>query len=82
MDDTKHVHKYLRVKLGANKFKVYKCVADGCTSYVRAELVVGNHTICWRCGREVPMTLAMAKQKKPHCIGCTWEKPQKATNAA
>ena len=80
-EEKKHVHKYLRVKLGKKGYTVYKCMQDGCTHYIRAELVIGNHTICWRCNREVKMTQPMAKQKKPHCLECTRTREER-TNAA
>lgn len=71
MAEEKHVHKYLRVRLGPNGYTVYKCVLPGCSHYIRRELVEGNMTLCWRCGKEVPMNKKMATLKKPHCFGCT-----------
>lgn len=63
-----HVHKYKKISLGETP--VYRCMAEGCTHYLRPELVQGQRTICWRCGAAVIMTGQMAKQTKPHCREC------------
>jgi hypothetical protein len=70
--EEQHIHKFERVKIGDKKYSVYKCMKPDCTHYVSPpELVVGRRTECWRCGNVVVVTKAMAKQKKPHCRGCT-----------
>lgn len=78
------IHKYERVKLGAKKWEVYKCVKPNCPHWIRQELVAGKVTECWRCGQEVVMTKPMAKQKKPHCLNCTrpYNRHQSTTEAA
>lgn len=65
---TKHIHKLTRVRLG-NDYIVYKCTE--CPRVVRQELVIGEKTICWRCQREMMMTVKSAKLKKPHHPECT-----------
>lgn len=63
----KHVHKYLRVRLGKDKkFIVFRCVLTDCPHFIRREFIIGKRTICWRCGAEFVMT-AKTQQLKPHC---------------
>jgi len=65
----KHVHKYVRIRL--KDYAVYKCVNGGCSHYIQCELSLGNLVICWRCGKELPMSIGMCRMKKPHCPECT-----------
>lgn len=75
----KTAHKYLRVKWKSRKQKgepyyIFKCMLPGCTHWVARDLVVGNMSICWRCGKEFQMTLASTYLAKPHCANCTERK--------
>lgn len=76
--EERHVHKYIRKKLGKNSYTIFACVLPGCSHYVRKELVDGRTTMCWRCGAEIVMTKRTATLKKPHCADCTREPTGKA----
>jgi hypothetical protein len=68
---TKHVHKYVRIKLGRNKDRIeYKCALPGCPHHLEKELVVGRISICNFCGDEFVMDLYSTKLAKPHCLNC------------
>lgn len=69
-------HKYLRIKWksrvsAGDPYIIYKCMIPGCTHYVPRDLVVGNESICWKCGDSFQMSLATANLAKPHCLKCT-----------
>jgi hypothetical protein len=69
-------HKYQRIKWRSRKadgepYVIFKCMLPGCTHYVPRDLVVGNETICWKCGRTFQMAYAHTYLAKPHCVYCT-----------
>lgn len=69
-------HKYQRIQWRSRQAKgepyvIFKCMLPGCTHYVPRDLVVGNETICWRCGKIFQMAYTHTYLKKPHCIACT-----------
>jgi hypothetical protein len=69
-------HKYQRIKWksrasSGEPYIIFKCMLPGCTHYTPKDLVVGNETICWRCGREFQMGVPHTYMAKPHCIACT-----------
>lgn len=69
-------HKYQRIKWRSRKadgepYIIFKCMLPGCTHYVPRDLVVGNETICWKCGRTFQMAYAHTYLAKPHCVYCT-----------
>lgn len=76
-------HKYQRVELKSRQkgsrgepYTIFRCMIPGCTHYVPRDLVIGNMSICWRCGQEFQMTAASTYLKKPHCSACTESKPR------
>lgn len=76
----KHIHKYVRVKLGrAKTYEVYKCALPGCSHFVIPPLVVGRLSLCWRCGLEFVITEKLLF-KKPHCENCTNHRTKKLTD--
>lgn len=86
MNETKHIHKYMRVTYGGKRIKrkedgirviekvggytVFKCQEPMCNSYMPRDLVIGNASICWVC--ELPLILDMenTKLKKPTHTYC------------
>lgn len=68
-------HKYQRIKWNSRSsgepYFIFKCMLKGCTHYVPKDLVVGNESLCWKCGKEFQMTRASTYLKKPHCPACT-----------
>lgn len=84
----KHIHKYMRVRLGGfgrklkipkeERYTVYKCMKPGCKHYIRVELVLGQFNECWRCGKIMIMNQWSATFKKPHCRDCTRERAGEA----
>jgi len=68
-----HIHKYIRHKLGKNKYEVFRCAIPGCVHFITASLIVGRESVCWRCGRVFVVTADLVR-KKPHCAACTRRK--------
>ena len=66
----KHVHKYIRVKIGRFKRIEYKCAINGCVHHINVELVVGRESVCHSCGETFYMTKDSAKKSKPKCDIC------------
>jgi formylmethanofuran dehydrogenase subunit E len=66
-----HLHRYRRVYLGTNGYKVYKCIQPGCTHYTPVHLVEGALCECNRCGEAMIMDKAAMQLAKPHCRSCT-----------
>ena len=64
----KHVHKYIRRNIGANKpYYVYAC-ADSCSHYIMEKLIAGKKSRCWSCDQ-----IFVIKKKgvtKPTCESC------------
>lgn len=73
----KHIHKFMRVKLGQKGFTVFKCTKPGCPTYYRVELIVGQFHECWRCKQPMVMNQWSSQFKKPHCRECTREHKSK-----
>lgn len=72
-------HKYQRISWRSRQAKgepyvIFKCMLRGCNHYVPRDIVVGNETLCWRCGKTFQMTTASTYLKKPHCPNCTKSK--------
>jgi hypothetical protein len=69
----RHTHKYERVFLGRKQdYPVWKCQLPGCSHYMPSiSLIVGQESVCWRCGEVFTITKAMIDLKKPHCLRCT-----------
>jgi hypothetical protein len=67
----KHVHKYVRIKLGRNKDRIkYKCNLPGCPHYLEPELAVGRIALCNSCNEEFVMNKESIRLAKPHCDNC------------
>lgn len=68
-------HKYKRItwktRVSKEPYIVFKCMLPGCTHYTPKDLVVGNETICWRCGKTFQMASVHTYMAKPHCVACT-----------
>lgn len=72
----KHIHKYIKTKLGKNKdWLVYRCILPNCSHYIRPELLPGKMAICFRCEDKFIVTSEMVRKGKEmlklHCIDCT-----------
>jgi hypothetical protein len=68
-------HKYRRIQWRSRQVKgepytIFKCMLPGCTHYVPRDLVVGNESLCWVCGKTFQMTYASTYLAKPHCPNC------------
>jgi hypothetical protein len=75
----KHIHRYLRVKLGGKK--IWRCSIPGCTHYLRHEMAMGQNSICWVCGNTMVLTPKIMLCVKPHCDnGVCWTRPSIAKN--
>lgn len=72
MNQTKHIHKFLKVNLTGKdgKYSVMKCIHSGCPFYINSKLSFGYQVECWRCGEVFTMTVKNVNQKKPHCSDC------------
>jgi hypothetical protein len=68
-----HTHKYVRARIGKNKYMIYRCAVPGCTHFIVSELIAGRKSICWRCGKEFFISEDLIR-KKPHCNECTRRK--------
>ena len=68
---SKHIHKYIRVKLGDKKKIAYKCALPGCTHYKWLELFEGSLSQCWRCSNTFVIDKVSMTLKRPHCKACT-----------
>lgn len=68
-------HKYQRIKWKTRStgepYIIFKCMLKGCSHYVPRDLVVGNESICWKCGQPFQMNLSSTYLAKPHCPHCT-----------
>lgn len=73
----KHIHKYIRIRMGPMKRIMYKCALVNCPHFLARELVVGRMSICWICANTFVMTMKSASLKKPHCPGCRAQGEQK-----
>lgn len=74
MPNNQHVHKYQRVvfnRKGNGDYIVYRCMLPDCKHYLRAEMVVGQKSICPKCGDVFIFGRADLERKKPHCLNCT-----------
>jgi hypothetical protein len=75
-----HVHKYQRVKLGGTKvhvvdgkrilipgseYVVFKCMLPTCTTFKVRDLVIGELSLCWKCGEELILDRENTNLKKP-----------------
>lgn len=69
----KHIHKYVRVKVGVKKREYYKCSLEGCTHKIFPELAVSRESICNYCANSFFMTKESITLLKPHC-GCRKKK--------
>lgn len=67
----KHIHKYVRIKVGKNKRIEYRCILPGCTHVKRGEYILFQKSICNRCGNVFIIEQNMLKLAKPHCNDCT-----------
>lgn len=70
----KHIHKYVRIKVGKNKRIEYKCAIPGCVHKVREEYAVGRESLCNRCGNVFYLNKENMRLAKPHCPYCTKNK--------
>ena len=66
----KHVHKYIRIKIGKNKRVEYRCSIAGCVHHIRPELVIGRFSKCNKCNDEFTMDKYATKLAKPTCQEC------------
>jgi hypothetical protein len=73
----KHIHKYVRIKIGKNKRIEFKCSIPACPHHLRYELIEGRESICNRCGGPFIMTKTSMQLSKPHCDDCTNTKKTK-----
>ena len=64
-----HIHKYIKKRIGKNKYEVFACGFADCTHFIPASLALGKRSICWRCGIE--MIITNIRLTKQHCINCT-----------
>lgn len=69
-------HKFLRIRWKSRQEKgkpyfIFKCQIPGCTHFKPRDLVIGDESVCWRCGGTFQMTYASTYLKKPHCPSCT-----------
>ncbi|HEY4698981.1 MAG TPA: hypothetical protein VIH27_01220 [Nitrososphaerales archaeon] len=67
---TKHIHRYVRIKIGRNQRIEYKCSIPGCTHHVREELAIGRESLCYRCGNVFFLDKENMKLTRPRCINC------------
>lgn len=67
----KHIHKYVRIKLGKNKRIEFKCALPTCVHHIKPELAVGRLSQCNRCGVPFILTKVALTRAKPHCDACT-----------
>lgn len=69
-------HKYRRLRLKSRQergkpYYIFKCQLPGCTTFKARDIVVGDETLCWKCGKPFQMTYAATYLAKPHCPSCT-----------
>jgi hypothetical protein len=70
-------HKLMRINWKTRRgekdkpYYIFKCQIAGCAHYKPRDLVIGDETICWRCGNTFQMSYASTYLKKPHCPSCT-----------
>lgn len=67
----KHIHKYVRIKIGENKRIEMKCSIPGCVHHIAPELAIGRESICTSCGDVFILTqYNIRKHTNPKCIRC------------
>ena len=64
---SKHIHKYVRMKLGSKGFTVYKCLE--CSHFVPEKLIIGREARCARCDQPFIVTKELMF-RRPHCKDC------------
>jgi hypothetical protein len=76
-------HKYKRIvwktRTTNEPYIIFKCMLPGCMHYVQRELVVGNESICWKCGNAFQMSMSSTYLAKPHCPHCVEGKKGEAS---
>lgn len=66
-------HKYRRIIYGKNETPIYRCLLPGCLHYIGEDFILGQTSLCNRCGGVFVIGKAMLfprKIVKPHCEGC------------
>ena len=64
-----HTHKYQRLKWKTGTL-AYKCMRDGCSHFINAELLEGKLCQCYICKDDFTITSKQANAKRPHCDNC------------
>lgn len=67
----KHIHRYVRIKLGSKKRIEFKCSLPTCVHHIKPELAVGRLSQCNKCGIPFVLTKVALTRAKPHCDSCT-----------
>lgn len=71
MPSLKHIHMYEVTTIGKRGYKVARCVLDGCSHYIDANLLIGKEAICPYCYEKFTVDKEMARRKTIHCRNCT-----------
>jgi hypothetical protein len=69
MAPLQHVHRYQRIKWKTGQL-AYKCMRDGCTHFINAELLEGKECECYVCKETFIVDSVQAQRKRPHCKSC------------
>lgn len=67
----KHVHKYHKITIGYTD--VWGCALPNCTHYMpkhMESMVIGKHSLCWQCGKELIMNENTMSIDRPICPLC------------
>ena len=67
----KHIHKYIKIKVGRNRRVEYKCALPGCTHVTRPEYIPGRQSICNRCDKPFFLDKDNMQLLNPRCLTCT-----------
>ena len=65
-----HIHKLYKQKTSTGK-NIYRCGFSGCPSFYYEAIVVGQASICWRCGDKFVISRGDLRIKYFHCQDCT-----------
>lgn len=71
-----HIHKYERIRLGPNRFIVFRCLEAHCSHNIRKEFAKGKLTRCNRCDNVMILDTFSMKFQFPHCRACTKKKDE------
>ena len=61
-----HIHKYKRFEFSNGRL-AYRCMLPGCRHYILPQFLMGQRSICWRCGNAFTINAAQARMAKPTC---------------